>query len=153
MTEQLAPTELTLFTAGYQGQNIETFLDLLLSHGVEHVIDVRQLPFSRKPDFSKKRLTAHLAGAGIGYTHLVALGTPKPLRDQLRRDHDLPAFFVAMQALVDAQPEALREALEIAQARPSALLCFEADHAECHRLVVAQAIERLAGGRCSVVHL
>jgi uncharacterized protein (DUF488 family) len=44
MPSTLADT--TLFTAGYQGHNIETFLDLLISHGVEQVIDVRQLPFS-----------------------------------------------------------------------------------------------------------
>jgi uncharacterized protein (DUF488 family) len=150
---QPAPSDLTLFTAGYQGHNIETFLDLLMSHGVEQLIDVRQLPFSRKPDFSKKRLTAHLASVGIAYTHLVALGTPKALRDQVRRDHDFPAFFAAMHAVVDAQPEALQEALELARARPSVLLCFEASHAECHRLVVAQAIERLAAGACAVVHL
>jgi uncharacterized protein (DUF488 family) len=150
---QTAPSDFTLFSAGYQGHNIETFLDLLMAHGVEHVIDVRQLPFSRKADFSKKRLTAHLAGVGIGYTHIVALGTPKPLRDELRREHDLPAFFAGMRAIVEAQPEALRQALEIARARPSALLCFEANHEECHRLVVAEAIERLAEGRCAVVHL
>ena len=150
---QPAPTDLTFFTAGYQGHNIETFLDLLMSHGVELLLDVRQLPFSRKPDFSKKRLTAHLAGVGIAYTHLAALGTPKPLRDELRREHDLPAFFAAMQAIIDAQPEALEQALELAQARPSVLLCFEANHAECHRLAVAQAIKRLAAGTCAVVHL
>jgi uncharacterized protein (DUF488 family) len=148
-----ALSELTLFTAGYQGHNIETFLDLLVSHGVEQLIDVRQLPFSRKPDFSKKRLTAHLAGVGIGYTHLVALGTPKPLRDEVRRDHDYPAFFAAMQAIIAAQPEELQAALELARARTSVLLCFEANHAECHRLVVAQAIERLAEGQVGVVHL
>ena len=150
---QPVPTDLTFFTAGYQGHNIETFLDLLMSHGVEQLIDVRQLPFSRKPDFSKKRLTAHLAGAGIAYTHLAALGTPKPMRDEVRRTHDFPAFFAAMQAIIAAQPEALREALELARARQSVLLCFEANHAECHRLVVAQTIERLAGGACQVVHL
>jgi uncharacterized protein (DUF488 family) len=150
---QPAPLDLTLFTAGYQGHNIETFLDLLLSHGVEQLIDVRQLPFSRKPDFSKQRLTAHLAGVGIAYTHLAALGTPKPLRDEVRRTHDFSAFFAAMQAIIDAQPAALREALELARARSAVLLCFEARHAECHRLVVAQAIDRLADGACEVVHL
>jgi uncharacterized protein (DUF488 family) len=150
---QTAPTDLTFFTAGYQGHNIETFLDLLLSHGVEQLIDVRQLPFSRKPDFSKKRLAAHLAGVGIAYTHLAALGTPKPLRDDVRRTHDFAALFAAMQPIIDAQHEALQEALELARARPSVLLCFEASHAECHRLVVAQAIERLASGACEVVHL
>ncbi|HNP73617.1 MAG TPA: DUF488 domain-containing protein [Kouleothrix sp.] len=142
-----------LFTAGYQGHSIETFLDLLAGHGVAHVIDVRQLPFSRKPDFSKKRLAAHLAAASIGYTHLVALGTPKPLRDEVRRSHDFPAFFAAMDALVAAQPEALAEALAIARAQPSALLCFEANPHECHRLSVASALERIAGAALEVVHL
>ncbi len=150
---QPVSTELTLFTTGYQGHNIETFLDLMVSHGIEQLIDVRQLPFSRKPDFSKKRLAAHLDSVGIAYTHLVALGTPKPLRDEVRRAHDFPAFFAAMQAIIDAQPEALREALELARARPSVLLCFEGNHAECHRLVVAQAIARLAEGQCRLVHL
>src|SRR4029078_4556994 len=138
---QPVPTELTLFTAGYQGHNIETFLDLLMSHGVEQPIDVRQLPFSRKPDFSKKRLTAHLAGVGIAYTHLAALGTPKPLRDEVRRTHDFAALFAAMQRIVEAQPEAQHQARELARAQPAVVLCFESSHAECHRLVVAQAIE------------
>ena len=150
---QPAPSDLTFFTAGYQGHNIETFLDLLMSHGIEQLIDVRQLPFSRKPDFSKKRLTAHLASVGIAYTHLAALGTPKPLRDEVRRTHNVEALFAAMRPIIDAQPEALGEALELARTRPAVLLCFEASHAECHRLVVAQAIEQLAGGACTIVHL
>ena len=150
---QPAPTELTFFTAGYQGHNIETFLDLLMSHGVEQLIDVRQLPFSRKPDFSKKRLAAHLDSVGIAYTHLVALGTPKPLRDEVRRTHDFAALFAAIEPIIAAQPEALQEALDLARARASVLLCFEGNHAECHRLVVAQAIARLAEGQCRLVHL
>jgi uncharacterized protein (DUF488 family) len=141
------------FTAGYQGHSIETFLDLLHAHDIEHLIDVRQLPFSRKPDFSKKRLTAHLEQAGIGYTHLVALGTPKQLRDEVRHNHDYPAFFEAMEAIVAAHPEALHEALELARAQPSVLLCFEANYAECHRLVVANALERLAEAPGAAIHL
>jgi uncharacterized protein (DUF488 family) len=136
---------LTFYTVGYQGHSIETFLDLLLAHGITQIIDVRQLPFSRKPDFSKKRLAAHLDTVGIAYTHLVALGTPKELRDEVRRTHDYPAFFAAMEALIEAQPAALDEALGLARARPSALLCFEGKVAECHRLTVARAM----GQRCA----
>jgi len=131
---------LTLYTIGYQGQTIELFLDTLLAHGIAQIIDVRQLPFSRKPDFSKKRLSAHLERVGIGYTHLGALGTPKILRDEVRRTHDYEAFFAAMQALIAAQPEAVAQAVEIARAQPAALLCFEAQAGECHRLTVAEAM-------------
>jgi uncharacterized protein (DUF488 family) len=150
---QPAPAAFTMFTVGYQGHSIETFLDLLLAHGIAHIIDVRQLPFSRKADFSKKRLTAHLASVEIGYTHLVQLGTPKPLRDEVRHTHAYGAFFAAMDALIAAQPEAVQTALDIVRSQPAALLCFEANPAECHRLSVAQAIERVAGEHYRVVHL
>jgi uncharacterized protein (DUF488 family) len=144
---------LTFYTVGYQGHSIETFLDLVLAHAIAQIIDVRQLPFSRKPDFSKKRFAAQLADAGITYTHLVALCTPKSLRDEVRRTHDYPAFFAAMELLVAEQPAAVQEALEIARARPSALLCFEANVEECHRLTVAQAMVQAYAEECQVVHL
>lgn len=143
----------TLFTLGYQGHSIVTFLDLLSAHGVTMVIDVRERPYSRKPDFGKKRLAAHLEAAGIGYIHLVELGTPKPIRDTVRRDKDYPAFFAAVEPLVEAAEPALQAALAHALAEPCALLCYEGPVAECHRLVVAEAIERRAGGQLQVVHL
>ena len=87
----------TLFTIGYQGTTIDAFSDRLRAHGVDHVLDVRRRPQSRKPDFGKRRLTAHLATLQIGYTHLVDLGTPQELRDQVRHDHDYPAFFATME--------------------------------------------------------
>ncbi len=143
----------TLFTIGYQGQSIDSFLELLLAHGVAHVLDVRHRPYSRKPDFSKKRLSAHLATVGLGYTHLADLGTPKALRDEVRLSHDYGAFFAAMEPLIAAQPAALDAALAIAEAQPAALLCFEASHAECHRLTVATALARRAAGELEIVHL
>ncbi len=143
----------TLFTVGYQGHSIETFLDLVQAHGVAHIIDVRERPFSRKPDFSKKRFSAHLAEAGIGYTHLAALGTPKPLRDEVRRTHDYPAFFAAMDELMATQPEALQTALELARAQPAALLCFEANPAECHRISVVRAMQQVAAEPLEIIHL
>ncbi|KPV48867.1 hypothetical protein SE17_35760 [Kouleothrix aurantiaca] len=143
----------TLFTVGYQGHSIETFLDLVQAHGVAHIIDVRERPFSRKPDFSKKRFSARLADAGIGYTHLVALGTPKPLRDEVRRTHDFPTFFAEMDALMAAQPEALHAALELARAQPAAVLCFEAKPEECHRMSVVRAMQSAAAEPLEIIHL
>jgi uncharacterized protein (DUF488 family) len=144
---------LTLFTIGYQGQTLESFRELLLAHGVAHVIDVRQRPQSRKPDFGKKRLTAHLAAEGIGYTHLVELGTPQALRDAVRRDHDYAAFFAALRPLIAAQPAALAAALTLIETQSCALLCFEHDHRTCHRTIVAEALMARAPGRLRVVDL
>jgi uncharacterized protein (DUF488 family) len=143
----------TLFTIGYQGRTIDDVLELLQAHGVEHLIDVRQLPFSRKPDFSKRRLQAHLEAVGIAYTHLVDLGTPKALRDEVRRTHDYSTFFAKLEALLAEQPAALDTALAIASSQPSVLLCFEADYRECHRLSVANAMAARADAPLEVAHL
>ncbi len=143
---------ITCYTAGYQGHTIETFLDLLAGNGIEHLIDVRQLPFSRKPDFSKKRLQAHLEAAGIAYTHIPALGTPKPLRDEIRRTKDYAEFFAQMRALLEENEPALEEALAIVRSSRSLLLCFEADVSTCHRLVVAEALQQ-RDPDISLVHL
>jgi uncharacterized protein (DUF488 family) len=144
---------LTLFTIGYQDRQIDGLIEELHAHGVIHLIDVRQRPQSRKPDFGKKRLSAHLAGAGIGYTHLVELGTPKALRDAVRITHDYVAFFDAMRVLIAAQPEALDQALELIRAQTCVLLCYEADHRTCHRLTVAEALIARATTQLHLVHL
>lgn len=143
----------TLFTLGYQGHSIATFLDVLHTHGITTVIDVRERPYSRKPDFTKKRLSAHLAADQIAYLHLVGLGTPKPIRDEVRRTKDYPAFFAVVTPLIEAQEDDLQAALALARAQTCALLCYEAPARECHRLAVAAAMERRAAGGLAVVHL
>ncbi|NJN17037.1 MAG: DUF488 domain-containing protein [Oscillochloris sp.] len=144
---------LTLFTIGYEGLNIELFLERLQAHGITTVIDVRQRPYSRKPDFNKKRLTAHLAAVGINYVHVVELGTPKPLRDAVRRDKDYPAFFAAVTPLIEAEETALAAALERVRSGSCALLCFEHDAGVCHRRVVAEALLHRTAGDLTVVDL
>ncbi|MDR6850865.1 uncharacterized protein (DUF488 family) [Sphingomonas sp. BE123] len=74
-----------VFTIGYEGATIASFLAALEQAGVRQVIDVRQLPLSRRPGFSKSSLAAALAERGIGYVHLKALGTPKPGRDAAKK--------------------------------------------------------------------
>jgi uncharacterized protein (DUF488 family) len=143
----------TLFTLGYQGQSIERFIDTLQTHGITTLVDVRERPYSRKPDFNKKRLAARLAVEGIDYVHLVELGTPKPLRDEVRRSKDYPAFFAAVTPLVEAEEQALQAILTRCATSSCALLCYEANASECHRLAVAEALLRRAGEQLRIEHL
>ena len=130
-----------LFTIGYEATTMGAFLDALTSAGVERVIDVRALPLSRRPGFSKSPLRAALAEAGIDYVHLKALGTPAEGREAARkgRHDDLKRIYAAQLDL----PEAIVAAAqmrEMAAEKPSALLCFEREPAACHRtLLVASA--------------
>ena len=130
-----------LATIGYQGTTIDRVTTALVEAGITHLIDVRAVPLSRKPGFSKRQLAASLAEAGIGYTNLRALGTPKPGRDAARRGDT--ATMQRIFALHLATPEAQAElglAAAITAGAPACLLCFERDAAHCHRLLVAEAI-------------
>ena len=75
---------MTIYTIGYEGIDIEQFFKLLREHDIETVVDVRELPLSRKPGFSKKVLSSALNLSGLEYTHLADLGCPKPIRDRYR---------------------------------------------------------------------
>ena len=65
-----------VFTIGYEATTVGEFVAALQQAGVERVIDVRAIPNSRRPGFSKTPLSRALAEVGIDYVHLRALGTP-----------------------------------------------------------------------------
>src|ERR1700757_5365340 len=66
-----------LFTIGYEQTPQKAVLDELERAGVKLLVDVRAVPSSRRPGFSKNQLAAGLDERGIAYIHLKALGTPK----------------------------------------------------------------------------
>jgi hypothetical protein len=71
----------SFYAIGYEGSVLEDFVATLRSAGVETLIDVRDVPLSRKPGFSKSALQANLEAHGIAYVHLKGLGDPKPGRE------------------------------------------------------------------------
>jgi uncharacterized protein (DUF488 family) len=132
---------MTIYTIGYEGATVDAFLAALTAAGVRRVIDVRALPLSRRPGFSKSSLAAALSEVGIDYVHLKPLGTPKPGRDAAKKGDvaTLTAVYEAQLALPEAQLAAARM-LELADERPSALLCFERDPCHCHRTLLLDAV-------------
>ena len=83
---------MTIYTIGYEGIDVQQFFMLLKEHNIETVVDVRELPLSRKPGFSKKILATALKLSGLEYTHLADLGCPKPIRDRYRADADWRSY-------------------------------------------------------------
>ena len=123
-----------IYTIGYEGTTMDEFLAALKAAGVERLIDVRALPLSRRPGFSKTPLRGALEAAGIEYVHLKALGTPAEGRSAARagRHDDLERIYAAQLELPEAIVQGA-QMLELAAEKPSALLCFERDHEHCHR--------------------
>jgi uncharacterized protein (DUF488 family) len=141
-----------LLTIGYQGCTIDEVLARLKTAGVTLLIDVRAVPQSRKPGFSKRQLAAGLDEWGIAYVHLQGLGTPKPGRDAVRAGHPErmePIFRQHMRS--DRAKAELAQAKGLARDRRVCLLCFEQDPMTCHRRFVAEMIPADTGQ--PVVHL
>lgn len=139
-----------MFTIGYEGTTVPEFIAALKGAGVERVIDVRALPLSRRPGFSKSALRAALEEAGVEYVHLKALGTPGDGRAAARagRHSDLERIYAGQLEL----PEAIAQGaqmLELAREKETALLCMEREPAHCHRTLLLRAVAPDA----EVVHL
>jgi uncharacterized protein (DUF488 family) len=130
-----------IFTIGYEGTTVPEFLAALQKAGVQRVIDVRALPLSRRPGFSKSALRAALEEAGIEYVHLKALGTPAEGRTAARagRHADLERIYAGQLELPEAMAQSA-QMLELASEKPSALLCMEREPAHCHRTLLLNAV-------------
>ena len=130
-----------LATIGYESATQPDVIGRLKAAGVELLVDVRAVASSRRAGFSKTLLSASLNEAGIGYVHLRQLGTPKPGRDAARKGRvaEMHAIFEDHMAEPAAQLE-LAKAVEFAREKKIALLCYEADHAVCHRAILADSI-------------
>lgn len=130
-----------IFTIGYEGTTVPEFIVALKAAGVERVIDVRALPLSRRPGFSKTALRGALDEAGIDYIHLKALGTPAAGRAAARagRHAELERIYAGQLEL----PEAIAQSaqmLDLAREKPSALLCMEREPEHCHRTLLLNAV-------------
>ncbi|MDO6413445.1 DUF488 domain-containing protein [Sphingomonas sp. BIUV-7] len=139
-----------IFTIGYEQVTQAELIAALQAAGVGRVIDVRALPLSRRPGFSKTALKGGLAEEGIDYVHLRALGTPAEGREAARkgRHDDLARIYAGQLEL----PEAIAQAAmmrDLAAEKPSALLCYEREPAGCHRSLLLDAV----AGDAEVVNL
>ena len=116
----------TLYTLGHSNHDIATFLGLLHEHGVNLLVDVRTVPYSRRhPQFRKHDLETACREAGVDYRWRgEPLGGIK--RDSVCRTFDeaagRPGFI-----------EALGELVAVARMHVPVLMCAEKEPMACHR--------------------
>jgi uncharacterized protein (DUF488 family) len=131
---------MTLMTIGYEGLDIAAFLATLKSNHVTTLVDVRELPLSRKKGFSKSALSAAVEKHGITYLHMPALGCPRDVRKDYYADKDWGRYKKRFNAYLKGQKEALDELFQTAKQSKACLLCFEADYQYCHRSLITDAL-------------
>lgn len=147
--EQLAARPIALpavFTAGYEGLQIDGFLNMLVQNGITRVIDVRNNPVARRFGFHKstlKRLCGHLE---IAYEHVPELGIVSEQRQTLDCLNDYEVLFRRYETTtLVTEKSAIERVAEMIAQKPSVLVCMEADHRCCHRARLANAIGQKTG--------
>jgi len=142
---------MALFTIGYEGRTLEECVAILLEQAIDVVVDVRRLPLSHKPGFSKTRLSESLESHGIHYVHMPELGSPKEWREELRHTGDFPQFFRRYRAGLATQEASLASLHRLECEQRICLLCVERSHRHCHRSVLGRTLAER--GRGDPVHL
>jgi uncharacterized protein (DUF488 family) len=144
-----------LFTIGYEGATIDSFLNTLISNNVLAVVDVRNNPVSMKYGFSKTSFKRYVENADIAYYHLPELGIPSVFRRGLSTPESYRRLFAKYaKDMLPKQQQAIQSIQDLlARHHRVALVCFEADPQSCHRHKIAEHLSQSSSFTTRIVHL
>jgi uncharacterized protein (DUF488 family) len=133
-----------LWTVGHSTRSGEEFVQILLAHDVEVLVDVRTFPSSRRyPQFNKAELAASLKHNRIDYLHEPRLGgrrTPRPdSHNSAWRNAQFRGYADHMET--EEFRNGVRELLELASTKRVAVMCAEAVWWRCHRSLIADYLK------------
>jgi uncharacterized protein (DUF488 family) len=134
----------TVWTIGHSTRSAEEFLQLLKSHDIVRLIDVRSFPGSRRyPQFNRETLATALASAGIDYQHLPSLGgrrRPNPESKNVSlRNAGFRAYADHMESAEFQEGIAVLK--ELAQTGRTAVMCAESLWWRCHRSLISDYLK------------
>ena len=139
-----------IFTIGHSRHPAAHFLELLVRHQIQIVVDVRSRPYSRfSPQFNKSQLEQAVTDHGLEYVFLgKALGGRPEGGELYSADGSLN---YARRAVEQEFLAGIEEVLQLAEDKRVALMCAEEDPEKCHRwLLVGRT---LAARGFSIVHI
>lgn len=141
-------------SVGYENyRDVDAFARVLADAGVQRLIDVRELPISRKRGFAKTALSEALASVGIEYIHLRALGNPKEFRDLYKSGRVSAGKRAYQHFLLSERSHELDDLDRILREKRSALMCVEGDPQVCHRQVILDALRDKFEDELEVTHI
>jgi uncharacterized protein (DUF488 family) len=143
-----------IFTIGYEGKSLESYLNILIQQNVKILCDVRKNPLSRKYGFAKKTLQNACESVNIKYIHLPELGIVSEKRKNLNTQIDYDNLFVDYEKeIIPNQQKEIKLIHSLIKTYGRvALTCYEALPKQCHRTRVANAVHSL-DLKIPIIHL
>jgi uncharacterized protein (DUF488 family) len=148
-------TKPAVFSIGYEGLTIDSFLNKLIANNITVVVDVRNNPQSMKYGFSKKSFKQYIESAGMKYIHIPELGIPSAMRKGLGESVSHKALFKAYESkLLPNHETEIKQLIDLTnQNERIALVCFESDHNFCHRHTLIEHLQKNKAFKRAVIHL
>jgi uncharacterized protein (DUF488 family) len=144
-----------LYTIGYEGVSLETYLNKLILNDIKVLCDVRKNSLSMKYGFSKSQLQNACERLDIKYIHIPDLGIDSDKRQSLNSQKDYDELFKQYEkTTLKSEKKAIDSVLELLKSNQRiALTCFEAHQCQCHRGTLAKAITNLPQWKYVLKHL
>lgn len=131
----------TIYTIGHSTRSLEELIAALQAHAIKTLVDIRAFPMSRRhPHFNRESLERELPRNGIEYVWEKDLGGHR--KKQLERSPNTALRNESFRNYADYMltPQfqaAAAEVRELAEQRPTAIMCAERVWFQCHRMMVS----------------
>ena len=146
-----------IYTLGYEGLQIEQYVEKLKENSIRLLIDVRKNPISRKKGFSKTKLSKRLSEHGIEYLHLPNLGIDSSLRKKLNLEEPetyKELFNYYDKVIIPSAKDSIISIKSLAKENNKiALTCFEKDSQFCHRSRITNEIKSDKSKEFAIQHI
>jgi uncharacterized protein (DUF488 family) len=144
---------LTIWTVGHSNHSAEEFCGILTAQAIEHVVDVRRFPGSRRlPQFASATLERELAMTNVSYQWIESLGgRRKPNPDSPNTAWRHASFRAYADHIATEEfAEGLNDLLMAAYGLRTAVMCAEVLWWRCHRRIISDVLVSLG---IDVIHL
>jgi uncharacterized protein (DUF488 family) len=144
---------LKMWTIGHSTRSAEEFGQLLLSHHIETLVDVRSFPGSRRfPQFNRTSLQDYLGTLGIQYVHAPGLGgrrkPNKHSHNTAWKNDSFRAYADYMET--ESFQAGVKELVELAAESRTVIMCAESLWWRCHRSLISDYLKAKA---VQVIHI
>ncbi len=137
-------TATTIWTVGHSTRSIEEFNQILTTHQIKTLVDVRTFPGSRRyPQFNREQLSNSLQLIDIGYVHLPELGGRRKARPDSKNtawnNEGFRGYADHMETL--EFKKGIQDLLGLSSEKRTAVMCAEAVWWRCHRGLISDFLK------------